>query len=370
LTPLACTDEQKLLEDNLRRLLSDVNDFESRRRRLSATPADRMALWPHLAEIGIIGAAFPEMHGGYAGDPRTLAIVMLELGRTLAVEPYLATAVIVGRVLQRMTDASARNAAIEPIINGARVIVLAHDAGDDPYGPPSISAETADDSITLSGAVRCVRHADVADEFLLSVRIGESTRLVQLPRGTDGLELDTYRLIDGAGGGDLRLSEVQLAASECLTLDDPTEDVLRDAIEWGLLGLVAETAGIITALNSATFAYLATRKQFGTVIGRFQALQHRAADMYVAAEETFAMLRSAIDGMTHPSVSARSAILSAAKVVADRGGHCVGHEAIQLHGGMGVSDELIVSHYARRLACIRSELGAADAHRLRFAGLQ
>jgi alkylation response protein AidB-like acyl-CoA dehydrogenase len=129
---------------------------------------------------------------------------------------------------------------------------------------------------------------------------------------------------------------------------------------------VAETLGIIEALNRATFSYLMTRKQFGTTIGSFQALQHRAADMYMAAQETLAVLDAAVESFAAGASQARSALVSAAKVVADGAGARIASGAIQLHGGMGVSDELIVSHYARRLIAIRSCLGSADSHRLRF----
>jgi alkylation response protein AidB-like acyl-CoA dehydrogenase len=146
--------------------------------------------------------------------------------------------------------------------------------------------------------------------------------------------------------------------------------VLHDALEWGLFGLAAETAGIVGALNHATFSYLNTRKQFGVPLSSFQALQHRAADMHIAAEEIAAAVDSAIESLAAPAGVIRSAVLSATKVVADLAGHRIGHEAVQMHGAMGVSDELNISHYARRLAAIRAELGGAEIHRQRFRSLQ
>ena len=146
----------------------------------------------------------------------------------------------------------------------------------------------------------------------------------------------------------------------------PAQTILHDALEWGLLGLAAETLGIAEALNGITFRYLNTRKQFGTALAGFQALQHRCADMHIAAEELSAVLELALAAMAQPPSAQRSALVSAAKSAADAAGRRIGHEAIQLHGGMGVSDELNVSHYARRLVAIRAELGSAELHRLRF----
>ncbi|MET0988795.1 MAG: acyl-CoA dehydrogenase family protein [Steroidobacteraceae bacterium] len=365
----ATTEEQTLLGESVQRLLAEANEFEVRRRRLRAQPPDRLALWPQLAELGIIGAAFDEAHGGFAGDPRTVAVIMAQLGVSLAVEPYLATAVIAGRILQRCTTAAMTELA-EAVLAGSEICVLAHDAGSNPFAAPSVSATVTGEQTTLSGSLRCVRHADVATSFLVSARASKGIALYRVPRDYKGLTIEPFRLLDGAGAGALTLSEVRLPATSQLTFESDAHTVLDEALDWGLLGLAAETAGIVDALNKATFAYLGTRKQFGVTLSTFQALQHRAADMYIAAEEIFAIVDSAVEAFDAPSTQARSAAVSAAKVVADTGGRRVGHDSVQMHGGMGVSDELNVSHYARRLATIRAELGSADQHRFRFGSLR
>lgn len=365
----ALSEEQRLLAESLGRLLAEANEFEHRRKRLRAENPDRMALWPQLAEMGVMGAAFSEAHGGFAGDARTVAVVMAELGRALAVEPFLATAVIAGRILQRWSDEAARGAAIDAIIGGEAVWVLAHDAGDNPYAAPLLKASLQNGVYAFEGVVRNVRHADVAQTFLLSALVDGEPALFALPADSAGLTIERYRLIDAAGGGNLHLRGLRLPASARLKFSSTVRSVLDDAIDWGLLGLAAETAGIVAALNQATFGYLMTRKQFGTVIGNFQALQHRAADMYIAQEELDSAVESAIEALGNTAQSQRGTALSAAKVLADSRGQRVGAEAVQMHGGMGVSDELNVSHYHRRLVAIRAELGSADLHRLRFGGL-
>jgi alkylation response protein AidB-like acyl-CoA dehydrogenase len=364
----AITEEQTQLAESLQRLLAGANDFESRRKRLRQEKPDRLALWPQFAELGVIAAAFDEAHQGFAGDARTVAVVMSALGESLAVEPFLANAVIAGRIMQRSTSARAAPL-IEEFIAGDVICVLAHDAGTDPFGSPLVTRVPGGKGAVLNGTLRCVRHADVATSFLVTAHDSNGIRVYLVPRETAGLTVTSYRLIDGAGGGDIVLQSAQLPDTAELTFDAATRTVLHEALDWGLLGLAAETAGIVGALNRATFAYMANRKQFGVPLATFQALQHRAADMFIAAEEIDAAVNGAIEALDSAGAVSAGAVC-AAKVVADSGGRLVGHEAVQLHGGMGVSDELNISHYARRLAAIRAELGSADTHRLRFLGLK
>ncbi len=361
---LANTDEQRLLEENLRRFLRQENDFEHRRQRLGAMPPQRLALWPGLADMGLMGTAFDEACGGFGGDARSIAVAMAELGRSLAVEPFLACAVIAGRVLTHLSDTALREDLIAQIIGGELIPVLAHDSGYDPFATPVATAIQTDQGYTLSGRIRSVRHADVANEFLVSANLGDAQAIFRVPRAQ--LSIAEFRLMDGAGGGDLELNAVALPETAKLALDTSAQSVLQDALEWGIFGMAAETAGIIAAVNRATFEYLSTRKQFGVTLGSFQALQHRAADMKIAEEELGATLNLAIAALGGGAGEQRSALISALKVVSDSAGRRVGHEAIQLHGGMGVSDELDICHFGRRLATMRSELGSSDLHRNRF----
>jgi alkylation response protein AidB-like acyl-CoA dehydrogenase len=360
--------EQRQLADSLERFLQDASPFPELRKRLQSKSPDRLALWPGLAEIGVIGAAFDEAHGGFAGDARTVAIILSLLGASLAVEPLLACAVVCGRILQHCTTPRISER-LDALIAGKNVCILAHDSGVDPFGCPSIVADKREDSWCLSGRMACVRHADVAANFLVTAVVDGELAIFYVPHDTEGLTAQTYRLIDGTGAADLTLNELTLRADAKLQFADPETAVLRDALSWGVLGLAAEAVGIVNALNRETFQYLVARQQFGVAIGTNQALQHRAADMYIAAEEMSAILDASIDAMASQTPERWSILTSAAKVVADVAGRRVGHEAVQLHGGMGVSDELIVSHYVRRLSAIRACLGTADVHRLRYAYL-
>jgi alkylation response protein AidB-like acyl-CoA dehydrogenase len=361
---LAHTEEQRLFEETLRKFLDAENDLESRRRRLNADRPDRMALWAGLADIGAIGAAFDEASGGFAGDARTMAIAMTELGRALAVEPFLGCAVVAGSVINAQTDPTTARESADRIISGQLIVVLAHDAGVDPFACPLITAQRQGDVYVLNGLVRCVRHADVAQELLVSASLADELAIFRVPQAS--LDVSPYRLMDGAGAADLTFRDLPVNRESRMTFAQPASEILAAALDRGLFGLAAEAAGIVTAANAATFRYLGERKQFGVPLSSFQALQHRAANMEIAAQELRNMLELAIICFAGEAGRRRSAMLAALKVVADAMGRLVGHEAIQLHGGMGVSDELNISHYGRRLATIRAELGSADVHRQRF----
>lgn len=360
----ARTDEQRLIGETLHRYLKAENNFEHRRARLNAAQPDRLALWAGLADMGVLGAAFDEAHGGFAGDARMLAVVMAQLGSALAVEPYLATAVMAGRVLAQLQDGAVAQSAIDALIAGNSLTVLAHDAGGNLFAAPRLQAHAVAGGYVLDGAVRVVRHADIAQTFLVTAMLADELVVFQLPRAA--LHIASYRLMDAAAAGDLLFNNLSVDAAARLHFTQAARSVIDDALEWGVFGLAAETAGLIEATNTATFEYLNSRKQFGVTLAKFQALQHRAADMKIAAEELFAMLELAIAALAQGPSAQRSVLLSATKAVADAAGRRVGHEAIQMHGGMGVSDELDISHFGRRLATIRAELGSADLHRLRF----
>jgi alkylation response protein AidB-like acyl-CoA dehydrogenase len=361
---LSRSDEQQQLAESLRRFLQAEHSFERRRRRSSGPHPERLALWQGLADLGLLGAAFDVASGGFAGDARTLAIAMSELGRSLAVEPFLGCAVMAGHILSAQSDTAAAQKSVEDIMSGSRIAILAHDAGADPYARPLTAARQRGGDYVFDGTIRCVRHADVAHEFLITARLGDEEALFRV--ASNSLPVQPYRLMDGAGAADLHFDYFTVAATSRLAFSSPARQVLDNALDRGLLGLAAETAGIVDAAKTATLEYLVERKQFGVPLASFQSLQHRAANMEIAALELEALLELAVDSFDRQPGVLRTALLAALKSAADTNGRLVGHDAIQLHGGMGVSDELAISHYGRRLATIRAELGSAPVHRLRF----
>lgn len=367
----ARTDEQELIAESIARLFRETYGFEARRERYDAKTNAAKSMWASLAELGVLGAAVAPTHGGFAGDARTIAVVMARLGASLACAPFADVAVVPGRVLQHWMDDSARAAALQALIEGRSTFVLAHSPFGGVESPANVLATRSGDKIVLTGSVPCIRYAHVAESFLVPAQGSDgSMHMYHVPRTSAGLLLEEYRLIDGVVAADLDFKAVTLPETACMSFDADVRELLADALEWDLLASMAEAVGILESLNSATFSYLMTRRQFGVLLGSFQALQHRAADMYITAEEALAIVDAAIDSFGSESNQSRHALVSAAVVVTDTAGRLIGDEAVQLHGGMGVSDELIVSHYARRLVTIRYRHGSADAHRLRFRSLQ
>jgi alkylation response protein AidB-like acyl-CoA dehydrogenase len=348
----AQTETQIMLADMLSRLLAAENEFEARRHRLSGDTLARLALWPILAEQGVLGAAFTEEMGGFGGTMRDLAVMMELAGRSLVVEPLLANA-ICGRALA----AAGETDLLAELIAGERVLAFAHMEGFDPFALPETTAHPAADGYLLTGRKTAVRHGDLAHGYVVTAALDGAPACFLVE--AEGVARESFRLIDASSAATL-----EFKSTPARLLDAPVEDALL----WTLVGLAAEVTGIVGALNEATFAYLNTRKQFGVPLASFQALQHRAADMFAAAEEVRILTSRAIDAVDAGG-EGRFALASAVKALADTAGRKIGHEAVQLHGGMGVSDELNVSHHMRRLAAIRAEFGGAEMHRAHFAAL-
>ncbi len=362
----AANETQTMIAETVRRLLEAENGFESRRHRLSGPTPDRLALWPKFAELGITATLFGEAHGGFGGTPRDAAVVLYEIGRSLAVEPYLAT-LAAGRILLAAGTAAAE-AEIAALLGGERITILAHPESLDPAAAPTVRATSRNDAFHLDGEKPAIRHADIADALIVTARIADTGELgCFLVDGTDpSLTCKPHRLIDAASGARLRFERT---AATLLLRGPAAEAALHDALAWQIAGLGAEGVGIADALVAATAEYLRTRKQFGVTLATFQALQHRLADMFVAAQELRAITETVLDQMETGAGTLTAGLVSALKVVLDRNGRKISHEAVQMHGGMGVSDELNISHYMRRLAAIRAEAGGEVSHLSRFADI-
>ena len=354
------SEEVAALAESLRRFVRAEAGLEERRRRLAATPPERMALWQTLSEFGALGAFFSERLGGYGGAPSDVAAVVEALAPALLPEPYVA-AMVSGRVLVGTSDGGV----FEDAIAGKRVIVLAHQEGFDPFQAPASVAARSGGGFKLRGAKPAVRHADVATEFLITARLEDGeTGVFRVPANVSGLRTSVTRFVDGAGAADLAFDGLEVAEGALVATGIA---IVQDALEWQLMALCVETAAIIEAANVETFAYLNVREQFGQKLGQFQALQHRAADMAMAEQEAAAMAASAVAALDQAPSAARTQTLLAASLACDAAGRRVGHEAVQMFGGMGVSDELIISHYARRFAAIRAITGTVDARAARLA---
>ncbi|MGE4431540.1 MAG: acyl-CoA dehydrogenase family protein [Sphingobium sp.] len=360
---LDLTDEQVMLGEMLERLVMERCASETRLANLHASPPRRLELWGELCELGVPAALLPSEAGGFGGTAKDIAVVQYALAPGLLVEPLLISVAICGAILHeagRPTDG---------ILSGETIYALAHQEGFDAFAPPRLKYEQSDTGFILNGAKPAVRHGDVAHRLIISAVDADGVvRLFDVAADAPGIGAIPGRLIDAAGSADFTFQDVTLDSDAALPLDAPA--ALARAQVRILAALAAEAASLAQVTVRATAEYLNVRQQFGVALSSFQALQHRIADMLIAAEEMAAQARMATLLAETPDDAGQQRPLLIASLACDRGGQVVGHGAIQLHGGMGVSDETQISHYARRLTAIRAQPGTSDARAARLTRLE
>jgi len=306
----------------------------------------------------------------------TLAM-MGDCGSSLLLEPVLSSAVIATAVLRAFADETPAGELLAGMGTGEKIAVLAHFESDARFESQWVTtrARRSGDSYRLDGHKAVVMHAGAADTLLVSARTaGEAgdasgVSLFLVPRAAPGLVLDVYPIVDGQRAADVYLQNVELPASSRLGPEGEALAAVDAALDIGLAALCADAVGVMQALVDATVDYVRQRQQFGQPIGRFQALQHRIADMLIHLEQARSMSYLAAMRCTAPDVGERRRALSAAKAVIGQAGRFVGQQAVQLHGGMGMTDELKVSHWFKRLTAVQLMFGDSDTHLQRFAAL-
>jgi alkylation response protein AidB-like acyl-CoA dehydrogenase len=359
---LPLTEEQLMLHEMLSRFVVERCTIEARAANLHTNPPRRMALWPELCELGVPYALLSPDAGGFGGMPADIAIVQYALASGLLVEPLLESVALCGRILH------AAGRSVEAVASGHMVYALAHQEGFDPFSPPRLKAESEGDCFVLNGLKPAVRHADVAGRLIVSAAGPEGTLLFDVTTDVPGLTLAASRQVDAAGSADLRFDAVRVSSDACLACE--ADSVIEDALLHGLAAVAVEAASLARATNHDTFEYLGLREQFGVKLAEFQVLQHKVADMAIAAEEMAAQAQKAVVALGRPGSSERTRSILIASLACDAAGRTVAHGAVQLFGGMGVSDETPVSHYARRFAAMRAQFGTTDARAARLALLE
>jgi alkylation response protein AidB-like acyl-CoA dehydrogenase len=369
------TEEQLALQETLRRYLGKHYDFEQRRA-LARSPLGYSAqAWAQYAELGLLGLPFPEEFGGLGGSGVDIMAVMELIGQGLLLEPYVSTVVLCGGVLRDAAARAVKETLLPQIAAGKLKLALAAHEAAGRYELAHVAATAVRDGEgwRLAGRKSVVLDAPSADYFLVSARSGghrtdaEGISLFLVRRDAPGLTLQAYATQSGGRAADLQLENVPLEGDAIVGAPGRALPIIERAVDQGIAALCAEAMGIVTALNEATLNHLKTRKQFGTVIGSFQALQHRMVDMYIAAEQTRSMaIIAAIEAGSEEPAARRHAI-SGAKAYIGRAARFVGQQAVQLHGAMGVVDELNVGHYFKRLTMIDMTFGDADHHLARFS---
>ncbi len=361
------SEEQRLLKDSVDRLLADRYDFEARRKHMAGDKGWSADIWAKFAELGILALPFSEEDGGFGGGATETMLVMESFGRSLVVEPYLATVVLGGGLLNAAASAEQRADILPGVIEGETTLAFAHAERQARYDLADIETKAAKDGDgwTLTGAKSLVLHGDSATKLIVSARTAggrtdeKGVGLFLVDAGAKGVEIRGYDTQDG-----MRAAEVTLSGAKGEALGDPegAMPAIRQVVDEAIAALCAEAVGAMEKSNELTVEYLKTRKQFGVHIGAFQALQHRGAEMFVALEQARSMAMFAAVMSRDSDAAERSRAVSGAKVQIGRSARFIGQSAVQMHGGVGMTMELAIGHYFKRMTMIDKMFGDADHH--------
>lgn len=361
-------DDQKMLRDSVQRYVRDTLDLDAHRSRIKKPGGVDQAQWNQFAELGWLALPFAEEDGGLGfGLPETM-IVMEELGKGLLTAPWVPTVVLGGGCLRRATQAH-RAQYLAPLLEGRLQMALAVDEPDRVFGVENTALEARrdDDHYVLRGGKAMVLNGDQADVLAVVARTagapGEraGVSLFLIPADRDGIRCTPHRLVDGQQAATVVFDDVKATADELVSGEGEGHEPAEAVIMEGILAYGAQALGVADRLLWDTVEYARNRKQFGVPIGSFQALQHRMADMFMAAEQGRSLLLAATLKTAEGHPDADQAV-HAFKVWLGRGGRRIGQEAIQIHGGMGMTDEMGVGHYFKRLTAVDLLFGTADEH--------
>jgi len=366
------SDEQRLLKESIDRLILDQYQFQQRQRYMAEPAGFSAAMWSRFADQGLLGLPFPEAQGGFGGGRIETMIVTEAFGRGLVVEPYFATVILAGGLLRRAADAALLATLVPQITAGTLKLAFAHVERHSRYDLANVTTTARKDGAeyVVNGAKSVVLHGDAADKLLITARISGSAMdrdgigLFLVDAGASGLARRGYPTQDG-----LRAAEVTLTDVRATALSDNALPSIEHAVDEAIAALCAEAVGTMQAMHDLTLEYLKTRKQFGRPIGSFQVLQHRSVDMLTALEQARSMAMFAAVMADEENPIERRRAIAAAKVQIGRSGRHIGQEAVQLHGGIGMTMEYSVGHYFKRMTMIDQLYGDADRHLSELARL-
>lgn len=369
------SDEQRLIKDSVERLLADHCDFETRQKN-AASPAGWSAdLWTRYGELGLLGLPFAESLGGFGAGPVETMIVMEAMGRALALEPYLASIVMAGGVLACKQGQALARQLVPRVADGSLRLALAHGERAAGYDLTHVAttARREGQSWVLDGEKSLVLHGADAHMLFVSARTagGVSERggigLFLVDAAAQGVSRRGYRCQDGMRAAEVALAGVRVAPDHVVGDPEDALPLIEHVVERAIAALCAEAVGAMDEMHRMSVDYLKLRKQFGAPIGSFQVLQHRAADMFIALEQARSMAVLATMMVDEADAGTRAKTIAAAKVQIGRSGRFIGQQAIQLHGGVGMTMEYKVGHYFKRITMIDALFGDAAHHLGRLA---
>jgi pimeloyl-CoA dehydrogenase small subunit len=364
------SEEQRLLKESLDRLIGDRYAFEQRKGYAQGPQGWSRELWAQFAELGLLGLPFEERHGGSAGGPVETMIAMEAFGRALALEPYLATVVLGGGFLRHGGSAEQCADLIPQIADGSLTVAFAHTERQSRYDLYDIETRAVRDGAgwMLDGKKGVVVHGDTADKLVVTARVGGGRRdrdgvaAFIVDGKTAGVSRLGYPTQDGLRAAEITLANVRVGPEGALGEPGKALPLIERVVDEAIAALCAEAVGSMAVMHELTVEYLKTRRQFGREIGSFQILQHRAVDMLIALEQARSMAMFATMMAAEENAAERRNAVAAAKVQIGRSGKFIGQQAIQLHGGIGMTMEYKVGHYFKRVTMIDTMFGDADHH--------
>jgi alkylation response protein AidB-like acyl-CoA dehydrogenase len=370
------TEEQRLLKESLERFRQQDYAFEKRKGLLTklGTPDD--PVWAQFAELGWLAATLPEEHGGLGGSHADLALLMEQFGRGLVTSPFVPT-IVVGATALRLAGSEAQKSEILPgIAEGRTRLALAYLEAAGQVDPSIVAtrARSDGDGFIITGHKIAALYANIADHLLVSARTfgqpgdHQGISLFVVPAHAKGLAIDAYRTHDDGWAADLHFDQLHLPAAALVGSAGSALGTIEGALDAGAAALCAEAVGAMWSLHDMTLDYIKMRKQFGATIGSFQAIQHRMVNMYMKCQLAQSMALAGMAALDSSDAAVRRRAVSAAKVQVGRAARHVGEDAIQLHGGIAMTDEYAAGHYFKRLTMIRLMFGDEEYHLRRYLG--
>ena len=365
------SDEQQLLVESVERFVRNEYTFDARRKLAESEDGISAKNWGTLAEMGLLAVMVPEDQGGIGGSMVDAALILEKLGAGLVLEPFMPTAVLGVHALTAGAKGDVRDALLGQVAEGALKFGFAHYEPRGRYARTRVTtrAERSGEGFTLSGVKAVVRNAQHADKLIVSARTAGGERdalgitLFLVDAGAAGVSLKSYMTVDGGRAADVTFEGVQVGPEAVLGEVDGGAALLSDLLDHGAVAVSAEAVGAMKALHMLTVDYLKTREQFGVAIANFQVLQHAAVDMMNHMEQSRSLAYAAAMALAEEDdATARARAAAACKAHTSRSGRLVGQAAIQLHGGIGMTEEYAAGHYFKRLTMIEGEFGDHDHH--------
>ncbi len=370
------TEEQTLLRNSVQKYLQNTYDFDTRRKVSKSDAGWRKEVYAYFAENGLLGAAIPEDFGGLGGSAVDTMIIAEEFGRALVIEPFIQNAVIAAGFLKAAGSTAQKETLLPAIAAGENVFAFAYAEPQGRYNLADLvtTAAKSGNGYTLNGYKAVVSGAPWADKLIVTARTSGGQRdadgvtVFVVDKNAKGVSTRDYPTVDGQRASEVTLENVTVGADAVIGEVGGGLKIVEKVTDEAIAALSAEAIGAMKVLNDTTIEYSKTRKQFGTPIGKFQVLQHRMVDMFMNYEQSVSITYMVTLKLEEEEAERKKAA-SAAKVQIGKAGRFIGQQAVQIHGGMGMTDELNVGHYFKRLTVIDTQFGNVDHHLKRYASL-